>query len=97
MESWETVPTGGWVVILAALWLGGLAGFAVGRRRGLAQGFQQGMRFAPLQIRHDSWLQGRCLICRAQPGEGIGAEHPELPQDGTGLGEPCTPADSGGP
>lgn len=83
----ESAPMGGWEILFLALWAGLLLGFVLGRRRGLAQGFQQGMRYAPLQIRHDSWLLGRCLVCNATPL--VGNADPE-----EGNAE-CHPADPG--
>ncbi|MBO2520405.1 MAG: hypothetical protein CW345_01150 [Firmicutes bacterium] len=77
-ELWPGIP---WT--LAAAFFAFFAGFAWGRRRGKNEGFAEGLRFAPLELRRRAWEEGRCAICGAgeEPGSGpAGAEPPEEPQ-----------------
>ena len=47
----------------AALVLAFGLGYGFGRRQGVKEGFTAGLRWAPLQLRHDSWEQGECVLC----------------------------------
>ena len=50
------------IVFLACL-CGLLIGYIWGRRIGTGEGFNQGLVTAPMQIREESLLEGKCIIC----------------------------------
>jgi len=47
----------------AALLLAFGLGYGFGRRQGMKEGFAAGLRWAPLQLRQESWEQGECVLC----------------------------------
>ena len=42
-------------------------GYAIGRRQGRGEGFLEGVRLAPLEMRRQMWEKGRCVLCGALP------------------------------
>lgn len=54
---------------LAAIFLAVAVGFGWGRRHGRRDGFVEGARYAPLQLRQLSLEKGQCAICRRGPDE----------------------------
>ncbi|MFO7265396.1 MAG: hypothetical protein FWJ73_03780 [Limnochordales bacterium] len=62
-----------WLVGVALLAL--LAGYAWGRRRGRRDGFTEGLRYAPLEMRRASLEKGTCVLC------GAGAVQGQPPDD----------------
>ena len=38
-------------------------GYGAGRRQGRREGLKEGLIRAPLEIRRDSFIKGRCIIC----------------------------------
>ncbi|HLT57374.1 MAG TPA: hypothetical protein VKZ69_01210 [Limnochordales bacterium] len=52
---------------LAALLLAAAAAYGLGRRRGIREGFVQGVHYAPLALRQVSLERGGCVLCGAQP------------------------------
>lgn len=70
-----------------AAFLGFFAGYAAGRRRGKSEGRVEGARYAPLELRKETWEKGYCVICGSAaaetpvaPGE-HGAHTREAPGD----------------
>lgn len=51
--------------LVGATLLGMLAGYAWGRRRGRRDGFLEGLRYAPLEMRKASLEKGGCVLCGA--------------------------------
>lgn len=58
------------VISAAVSFFAFFAGFAVGRRRGKSEGFAEGERYAPLEMRRQAWERGRCLLCGSRPEGG---------------------------
>jgi|GEM_PF-5345197 len=56
------------------------AGYAAGRRRGKREGAVEGARYAPLELRRQTWEKGYCVICgslaESAPGTGESSEEP---------------------
>ncbi|WP_156782502.1 hypothetical protein [Geosporobacter ferrireducens] len=40
-----------------------LTGYALGRRIGSREGFQQGLTYGSLKMREDTYLYGKCPLC----------------------------------
>lgn len=59
-------------LVIIAAFLTFFAGYAWGRRRGKKEGFVEGLRYAPLEMRRVTWERGHCVICGSgglEPGE----------------------------
>lgn len=58
------------------LFLAVAVGFGWGRRHGRRDGFLEGIRFAPLELRRASLEQARCVVCgRGACPAGDSAQH----------------------
>lgn len=65
------------ITIIVLTFLAFFAGFAGGRRWGKREGFAEGIAYAPLEMRRQTWEDGHCVIC------GTGSEAgDEAPPDG---------------
>lgn len=51
------------IIVSAAVFLIFFAGFAMGRRIGKLEGTNLGAKFAPLELRRETWEKGYCVIC----------------------------------
>ncbi|RKD34511.1 hypothetical protein [Thermohalobacter berrensis] len=43
-----------------------LAGYSIGRRQGIKEGFIQGSNYAPISIRNKMLKKGKCPICNKE-------------------------------
>gem|GEM_PF-1500579 len=78
-------------VLVIASFFAFFAGYAWGRRRGKSEGFSEGLRFAPLELRRLTWERGHCVICGAGPCERSEESAPADPA----LQATCGPVDDG--
>lgn len=62
-----------WEQVVLAAFLFLLFGYALGRRQGRHDGFLEGLRYAPLELRRLSWEKGACVICGAWRQERLAA------------------------
>jgi hypothetical protein len=51
----------GWFIIIALLIF--LVGYSIGRRTGIKEGYNEGMAYAPIEIKREYFEHGRCPIC----------------------------------
>lgn len=49
--------------LIAVAFAAYFAGYAIGRRQGKREGFMEGVRYAPLEMRRQTWERGSCFIC----------------------------------
>lgn len=52
------------------IFLAFFVGYAWGRRYGHKEGYQVGIKYAPLELRRTMWIDGRCVICGSSATEG---------------------------
>lgn len=66
-------------LLVAVLFLAVMMGYAWGRRHGHRDGFVEGLRYAPLEMRRASLEKGGCVICGtaapARPAGTVDAEN----------------------
>jgi len=66
----------GWEALVLVLLAAGIAGYGVGRRRGRAEGFAEGLGYAPLHLKGLAWRDGHCPVCGAAAEGDPGADSP---------------------
>jgi len=62
MEPFFASPASYLIVAFAAFF----CAYALGRRRGKREGFNEGVRYSPLEMRRQTWERGHCVICGAE-------------------------------
>ncbi|HHW08787.1 MAG TPA: hypothetical protein GXX29_02290 [Firmicutes bacterium] len=86
-----------WSLFFIVLFPFFIAGYFIGRRRGLREGVAHGRLLAPLELRRENCLKGTCQLCGAGPaGAGaLSAGPPAVEVSSVGAAaEPAPPSHS---
>jgi len=67
-------------LILLVAFLAFFFGYAIGRRQGKREGSLEGARYAPLEMRRQTWEKGYCVICGSAAGDANHSAHAEFAQ-----------------
>lgn len=73
------------IVLLLAAFLAFFFGYAIGRRQGKREGSLEGARYAPLEMRRQTWEKGYCVICGSAADESHSNHAAQLRQHSTEL------------
>lgn len=63
VESLIQLAAPTWSYLTFVAFMAFFLGYALARRSGRKDGFHEGLQFAPLELRRESWAKGRCVIC----------------------------------
>lgn len=64
-------------LLLLIAFIGFFVGYAIGRRQGKREGSLEGARYAPLEMRRQTWEKGVCVICGSFADDAAGSPDDE--------------------